>query len=133
MYIIKNKVRQNIDKIIKEIKIINDKTETYGFNNEDTKESVLDLGGPDVFKEKTLSKDYFTRKLGFQAELVLARVAKDRYKKEYKNLLDKRYSIDIMASEQHNIVGVLLRKNNKLIIVLENWELVEKEKNIEIR
>lgn len=117
MYIILHKKRNNCKELVKDI--YDSKT------NVDSE--FVNLGGNKMFSEEVVPKEYYAYRLGFQAALGLAKVAQGKYKKELKEYLNKHLTIDILASESSHIVGVLIRYNKKLVAVLENWEIKNKE------
>lgn len=120
MYIILNKKRTNMDELLNEIyeKKVKNNTEENNF---------LNIGGEECFESKIREKEYYTKKLGFSAALTMAQAEKDKIKKKYKHCFNKKVTVDIMAAEKNNIVGILVRNKGKLIAVLENWEINEKE------
>jgi hypothetical protein len=119
MYIIKNKKRKNTEEVLKnfyQAKVVNK-----------SDKEIIDLGGEDFFETKNISKDYYTRKLGFSASLAMANQAQKIYKTKYKKYLTKHLTLDIMASDKEYAVGVLLRYRRKMVAVIENWQVTEEE------
>lgn len=116
MYKIVNKKRLNTDDIIKKY------YEKRIVEENDLEE--IDLGGENCFSTTQKEKDYYTKKLGYQAILALATASQKIYKNKYKKYLNKKLTIDIMAAEKENIVGILLRYKKRMVAVLENWQIV---------